>query len=85
MNLDSEDPFQNFFRHLFPLFFSLLDDALIVGLSRLGCNLPWLEWLSPVVIVCTALYMGVQFWCHGVPKLAQMWRKFKQEPEIVET
>jgi hypothetical protein len=59
MTFDS-DPFQNVLRHLFPFLFSLLDDVLIVGLSRLGCHLPWLEWLSPVVIAGTAIYFTVQ-------------------------
>lgn len=54
------DPFQNVLRHLFPFLFSLLDDVLIVGLSRLGCHLPWLEWLSPAVIAGTAIYFTIQ-------------------------
>jgi len=83
MNLDSENPFSNLFRQLFPFIFSLLDDALIVGLSRLGCNLPCLEWLSSAVMTCTALYIAVQFWHYGIPKLVQVWRKFKQKPDIV--
>lgn len=86
---DSEDPFNftQLFRQLWPLLLSLLDDALIIGLSKLGCNLPWLHWLSPVVISCTVLYLVVQF-CRSshAQKLVQMWQEFKQaaKAEIVE-
>jgi hypothetical protein len=82
---DSEDPFSNLFRQVFPFLFGLLDDALIVGLSRMGCHLPWLEWLSPLVMTGTLLYIGVQVWNHGVPKLLQAWRNLDQEPEAVES
>jgi hypothetical protein len=30
---------------------SLLDDALLVGLSRLGINIPYLKWLAPIIFV----------------------------------
>jgi hypothetical protein len=30
---------------------SLLDDALLVGLSRLGINIPYLKWLAPLIFV----------------------------------
>lgn len=84
MSSDSEAPFPSLFRQLLPLLFSLLDDALIVGLSRLGCDIPWLKSLSPIVMGCTALYMMVQFWHHGAPKLVEMWREFRQPSEILE-
>ncbi len=74
MNLDSEDPLPNLFRQLFPFLFSLLDDALIIGLSRLGCHIPWLEWLSSIVMGCTALYLAVQLWRHSAAKIAQLWQ-----------
>ncbi len=85
MSLDSEDPFPTLVRQLFPFLFSLLDDALIVGLSRLGCNVPWLEALSPIVMGCTGLYIAVQFWQHGLPKLIEMWQEFRQPTEALKT
>jgi hypothetical protein len=30
---------------------SLLDDALLLGLSRLGINIPYLKWLAPIIFV----------------------------------
>ncbi|MBV9388612.1 MAG: hypothetical protein JOZ78_19490 [Chroococcidiopsidaceae cyanobacterium CP_BM_ER_R8_30] len=85
MSSDSEDPFPSLFRQLLPFLIGLLDDALVVGFSRLGCHIPWLESLSPIVMGCTALYMAVQFWHHGFPKLVEMWCEFRQPesaPEI---
>jgi len=78
MSSDSEDPFPSLFRQLLPFLISLLDDALIVGLSKLGCQIPWLESLSPIVMGCTAVHMAVQFWQHGVPNLVEMWNEFRQ-------
>lgn len=73
---DSESFFPSLFRQLLPFLLSLVDDALIVGLSRLGCHAPWLKSLSPIVMSCTGLYMLVQFWHHGIPKLVKMLRAF---------
>ncbi|MBF2021499.1 MAG: hypothetical protein IGR93_15700 [Hydrococcus sp. C42_A2020_068] len=85
MNSDSEDPFTSLFRQFFPFLFGLLDDALIVGLSRLGCKVPWLEALSLIVISCTTMYLVIQFWKHGIPNLIAMWQEFQQQPEVSET
>jgi hypothetical protein len=30
---------------------SLLDDALLLGLSRLGINIPYLKWIAPIIFV----------------------------------
>lgn len=30
---------------------SLLDDALLLGLSRLGINIPYVKWLAPVIFI----------------------------------
>ncbi|BAY52619.1 hypothetical protein [Thermosynechococcus vestitus] len=43
-------------RQLLPLLMSLLDDALAVVLTRLGCHLPWLEQLMPFVLSGVTLY-----------------------------
>jgi|YNPMSStandDraft_2_1061718.scaffolds.fasta_scaffold162893_1 hypothetical protein len=77
MNLDSEDPFTGLVRQFLPFLFSLLDDALIMGLSRLGCKIPWLESLSPIIIVGTALYLTIQFCQHGLPKLITIGRNIQ--------
>jgi hypothetical protein len=88
MDSDSEDPLPNLFRQMLLVLFSLLDDVLIVGLSRLGCHLPWLQWLSPVVITCTVLYLVVQF-CRSSygQKVFQLCQEWMQglKPEPVET
>ncbi|WP_416672437.1 hypothetical protein [Egbenema bharatensis] len=59
--IDIEDPFPNIVRQSAVFCFSLLDDLLVVLLSRLGCHISWLEWLSPVVMGCTGIYLLVQF------------------------
>lgn len=84
MDLDSADSF-NILRQLIPLLVSLLDDVLIVGLSRLGCNLPYLEWLSPIVITGTIVYLSVQFWQSpfGARKFNELRQKFEQK--VLET
>jgi hypothetical protein len=41
--------------------FSLLDDALLLGLSRLGINVPWLKWLAPIIFVA----LSYQWIRHG--------------------
>lgn len=88
MDSDSEDPLPNLFRQLLLLLISLLDDVLIVGVSRLGCHLPWLQWLSPVVMTCTVVYLVVQF-CRSSygQRLLQLWRAWMQglKPEPAET
>jgi hypothetical protein len=86
MDFASDDPFPTFLRQCLLLLVSLLDDALIVGLSRLGCNIPWLEALSPIVVGCTTLYLVVQFWRHGLPSLVAAWQEFQQQDaEALET
>lgn len=35
---------------------SFLDDALLLGLTRMGVNLPWLQWLSMILLTGTILY-----------------------------
>lgn len=86
MDSDSEDPLPSLFRSCLPLLLSLLDDALIVGLSRLGCEAPRLKALSPIVLGCTTLYLVVQFCRHGLPGLINTWQEFQQpDTEVLET
>ncbi|BCX11562.1 MAG: hypothetical protein KatS3mg067_0500 [Thermosynechococcus sp.] len=46
-------------QRLLPLLISLLDDALAVVLTRLGCHLPWLEQLMPVILSGVTLYVVI--------------------------
>ncbi|QZZ21186.1 hypothetical protein J5X98_01380 [Leptothermofonsia sichuanensis E412] len=90
MDSDSEDPLPSLFRPCLPLLLSLLDDTLIVGLSRLGCEVPWLKALSPLVVgcttLCTTLYLVIQFYRHGLPGLINTWQEFQQpDTEVLET
>jgi len=85
MNLIPEDSGQDFLGQFFLFLLSFVDDALIMGLSRLGCHFSWLHWLSPVSIFCSIVYTGFQFWCHGVPKLVQMWATFQRSHNVEKT
>lgn len=40
----------------FPILFSFLDDALLLGFARIGIHLPWLQWLSLILLSATILY-----------------------------
>ena len=40
----------------FPLLLNLLDDILLAGLARVGISLPWLQWLSFVLLGLSLLY-----------------------------
>ena len=84
MSSDSEEPFPSLFRQLLPFLIGFLDDALIVGLSKLGCQIPWLESLSPILMGCTVLYMALQFWHHGIPRLVEMWGEFEPPEPAME-
>ncbi len=46
---------------IFMFALSLLDDALLLGLSRLGINIPWLKWLAPVIFIA----LSYQWIRHG--------------------
>lgn len=62
MDINLEKPFQSLFGQLLTFSISLLDDALLLLLSRLGLHINGLQWLSPVLMICTILYWAVQFW-----------------------
>ncbi|MBD2015991.1 hypothetical protein H6F96_18710 [Microcoleus sp. FACHB-53] len=62
MDINQEQLFPCFWSHLFPFVLGLLDDALLLLLSRLGLHLNGLQWLSPVMLSCTVLYWVVQLW-----------------------
>ncbi|MBD2464973.1 hypothetical protein H6G89_28620 [Oscillatoria sp. FACHB-1407] len=56
MNIDLENLSQLVLTSLLPFLISLLDDALLLGLARLGWNLPWLHWLSIILVIVTVTY-----------------------------
>lgn len=43
-----------------PFLFSFLDDALLLGLTKLGVSLPWLQGLSIILFSATLLYWSLQ-------------------------
>ncbi|HAA27999.1 MAG TPA: hypothetical protein DCE56_10485 [Cyanobacteria bacterium UBA8553] len=60
MAINQESPAHSFLSQLLPFLLSFLDDALLLGLSRLGLQLPWLQWLNPILLGCTLMYWAVQ-------------------------
>ena len=44
----------------FPFLFSFLDDALLLGLTKIGVSLPWLQWLGVILLSVTILYWSVR-------------------------
>ncbi|MDX2212129.1 MAG: hypothetical protein SFY66_02455 [Oculatellaceae cyanobacterium bins.114] len=56
MNIELEDLSQLILSSLLPFLISLIDDVLLLGLARLGWNVPWLHWLSIILVVCTVAY-----------------------------
>ena len=38
-----------------PVLFSFVDDALLLGLTKIGVSLPWLQWLSVILLCLTIL------------------------------
>jgi hypothetical protein len=77
MDISLEKVFQSFFSQLLPFLLGLLDDALLLLLSRLGFHLHGLEWLSPVILSCTIVYWVVQLWHnrHGEQKVLEAWQR----------
>jgi uncharacterized protein involved in cysteine biosynthesis len=49
---------------LFIFILSLADDALLLVLSRVGLHLPWLNWLSPIIITGMILHWCWDFYRH---------------------
>jgi|GEM_PF-3169228 len=43
-----------------PIALSFVDDALLLLLTRAGLHLPWLQWLSTVLLTATLLYWSVR-------------------------
>jgi hypothetical protein len=82
MDIDLEKTFPNVLSQLLPFLLSFLDDALLLLLSRLGLHLPWLEWLSPVMLGCMVTYWAIQLLHYLYSKLIadrqQNWYKSLQ-------
>lgn len=76
MDINLESPFRSFLSQLLPFMLSFTDDALVLGLSRLGLHIHWLQWFSWVILSCTILYWIMQLWCkrHGMGKVLGTWR-----------
>ncbi|GAC1471172.1 MAG: hypothetical protein NVS2B14_16770 [Chamaesiphon sp.] len=64
MNINIEIPFQKGLGQVLPFLLSFSDDALLLGVSRLGFHWQWLHWLSPITLVGTLLYWTIQLVRH---------------------
>jgi hypothetical protein len=62
--MDFENVLPGIMGQLLILLIGLLDDALLFGLSQLGCHIPGLQWLSPILCSGAFLYSIVHFWNH---------------------
>lgn len=82
MDSDSFDP-GNTWRSCLVFLVGLCDDVLIVGLSRLGCKLPLLETLSPIILTATVVYVFIQFCQHGLPVVLGWWHLWQRRPQLV--
>jgi hypothetical protein len=76
MDINPESSLHSFLSPSLLLVLSFLDDALVLGLSRLGLHIPGLEWLYPVFISCGIVY--------GVVQLCRHWQRFRQRSPVVE-
>ncbi|HEY9621646.1 MAG TPA: hypothetical protein V6C78_14900 [Crinalium sp.] len=56
MDFDLEAALPSLLSAILPILVSLLDDALLLGLARLGWNWPWLHWVSIIVVAATVIY-----------------------------
>ncbi|MEM9008550.1 MAG: hypothetical protein AAGE59_34195 [Cyanobacteria bacterium P01_F01_bin.86] len=56
MRSDTFSLFQTVLQKGFPVIFSFLDDALLLGLTKIGISVPWLQWLSLILLSATILY-----------------------------
>jgi len=79
MDSNLESPLHSSLSQLLLFLLSFLDDALLLGLSRLGLNLPWLQWLNPIILSCMIMYLAVQILRHRYcqKKLLETWQWFR--------
>ncbi|WP_019502164.1 hypothetical protein [Pseudanabaena sp. PCC 6802] len=45
-----------------PIALSFVDDLLVLALPNFGLPLPDLQWLSPVCLAWTVIYLGLKRW-----------------------
>jgi hypothetical protein len=62
MNLDN----QKNLPQLLIFILSLADDAILLGLSRIGLHFAWLRWLSPILTGGMILHFAWQFYHHKI-------------------
>jgi hypothetical protein len=86
MDINLESHRVSFLSQLLPFLLSFLDDALLLGLSRIGLHLHWLQWLNPVILICTIMYWVVQLLGHRdyIQKRLGTWQRLRV-PEKVKT
>jgi hypothetical protein len=79
MDSNLESPLHSSLSQLLLFLLSFLDDALLLGLSRLGLNLPWLQWLNPIILSGMIMYWAVQILRHPYckRKLLETWQWFR--------
>jgi hypothetical protein len=56
MGTTTLDLLQSVLQKGLPLLLNFLDDAILLGMTRMGVSLPWLQWLSWVLLIATLLY-----------------------------
>ena len=81
MNINFESPFRSFLSQLLPFLLSFSDDALVLGLSRLGLHIHWLQWFSSVILSCTILYWAMKLWRrrHWIGQVLGVWVTIAQQ------
>ena len=47
----------------FPILLSFLDDILLLGLTQIGVNLPWMQWFGVLLLGITMLYWSFHITC----------------------
>ncbi|MBD0334255.1 MAG: hypothetical protein ICV62_02100 [Cyanobacteria bacterium Co-bin13] len=60
MQVDPAPLLQSLLQKAFPLALSFLDDAIILAVTNLGLNLPWLHCLGTVLLVLSTVYWTIQ-------------------------
>jgi hypothetical protein len=60
MQVDPAPLFQSILQKALPLALSFLDDAIILAVTHLGLNLPWLHCLGTVLPILSTLYWIIQ-------------------------
>jgi len=60
MDINQNSLISTFLSQLLPFLFSLLDDVLLLGLSRIGVHIQSLQWLSSLILSCTIIYWAFQ-------------------------